>query len=235
MCPFASIFTDKFGCRITAVIGGCFALIGVFTSSLVKSVEIMYITYGFVMGLGFAISYQPSLFILGTYFEKRLGLANGLVCFGSSVFTVVLPLITRKILNSFGFAPCIWFQTAIVFIMFVGGFTYRPRPEAVQRLDLKDHYTSVSRQGHGEDSGSVERNGNVGHSHRIREVCSNPCKGVIDVSIWKERNYRIWAIAVPVGMFGYFVPFFHLVRYYLLISFCLLGIVMVVRIYISSR
>lgn len=38
-------------------------------------------------------------------------------------------------------------------------------------------------------------------------------RNVIDFSIWKERNYRIWATGVPLGMFGYFVPFFHLVKH----------------------
>ena len=30
---------------------------------------------------------------------------------------------------------------------------------------------------------------------------------------WKNRKYVIWALAVPSALFGYFVPYFHLVAY----------------------
>ena len=33
----------------------------------------------------------------------------------------------------------------------------------------------------------------------------------INFSIWKNKKYVIWAMAVPTSMFGYFVPYVHLV------------------------
>ena len=33
----------------------------------------------------------------------------------------------------------------------------------------------------------------------------------INFNIWKKRKYVIWAVAVPTSMFGYFVPYVHLV------------------------
>ncbi|XP_071501226.1 monocarboxylate transporter 10-like [Diadema antillarum] len=218
MSPFASVITDKLGCRPAGVIGGALALAGVLASSFATRIEHMYVTYGFAMGLGFAIAYQPSLYILGIYFQKRLGIANGLVTFGSAIFTIVLPIAMREVLDRYGLGPCLWLQSSIIFVMLLGGLTYRPRPEAVQRLDLKEDYTPVAR---GEDGAETDlRDGSGGCCGKLRrrrssttKKCSNPCSGVIDTSIWKERNYRIWAIGVPLGMFGYFVPFFHLVKH----------------------
>ncbi len=37
-------------------------------------------------------------------------------------------------------------------------------------------------------------------------------KKYIDFSIWKNRRYTIWAIALPICMLGYFVPYVHVVR-----------------------
>ncbi|XP_041463140.1 monocarboxylate transporter 10-like [Lytechinus variegatus] len=211
MSPFASIITDKLGCRPAAVIGSALALAGVLASSFATKIEHMYITYGFAMGLGFAIAYQPSLYILGIYFQKRLGVANGLVTFGSAIFTIVLPIAMREILNNHGLGPCLWFQSSIIFVMLVGSLTFRPRPEAVEVLDLKEDYTSVQRT---DDDSDLQEN--IGCCRRLcrRLKCSKcSCSSIIDVSIWKERNYRIWAIGVPLGLFGYFVPFFHLVKH----------------------
>ncbi|CAF91794.1 unnamed protein product, partial [Tetraodon nigroviridis] len=53
----------------------------------------LYFTYGVVFACGCSFSYQPSLVILGHYFKRRLGLVNGIVTAGSSIFTIVLPFV----------------------------------------------------------------------------------------------------------------------------------------------
>ena len=46
--------------------------------------------------------YTPSLVILGHYFRRHIGLVNGLVATGSSVFTIALPHILKVLLEEFG-------------------------------------------------------------------------------------------------------------------------------------
>ena len=36
---------------------------------------------------------------------------------------------------------------------------------------------------------------------------------VINVKNWKNSKYVVWLVAAPTAMFGYFVPFVHLVAY----------------------
>ena len=36
-------------------------------------------------------------------------------------------------------------------------------------------------------------------------------KQVFNVNIWKSLGYRIWAFGVPAALYGYFVPYVHLV------------------------
>jgi len=54
-------------------------------------VEALFVTYGLLFGLGASLAYTPSLAILGFHFKQRLGLVNGIVTAGSSVFTVIIP------------------------------------------------------------------------------------------------------------------------------------------------
>ena len=48
------------------------------------------------------MTYTPSLVILGHYFKKHMGMVNGFVASGSSVFTFVMPHILEAILSTFG-------------------------------------------------------------------------------------------------------------------------------------
>uniref|UniRef100_A0A672NA86 Solute carrier family 16 member 10 n=1 Tax=Sinocyclocheilus grahami TaxID=75366 RepID=A0A672NA86_SINGR len=91
--PIVSVFTDLFGCRITAVGGAAVAFVGLLGSSFVTSLGPMYFTYGIVFACGCSFAYQPSLVILGHYFKRRLGLVNGIVTAGSSVFTIKIQLL----------------------------------------------------------------------------------------------------------------------------------------------
>ena len=34
---------------------------------------------------------------------------------------------------------------------------------------------------------------------------------VINVDNWKNKKYVIWALAIPSALFGYFVPYVHIV------------------------
>lgn len=39
------------------------------------------------------------------------------------------------------------------------------------------------------------------------------CCEVLNKSIWKNRRFVVWVIAIPLALFGYFVPYVHLVQH----------------------
>lgn len=92
--------TDKLGIRKTAFIGGLMATTGMLVSSFVSSLELLYLTYGVLFGSGASLAYTPSLVVLGHYFHRRLGFVNGIVTAGSSVFTMVMPLLLKYLLDT---------------------------------------------------------------------------------------------------------------------------------------
>uniref|UniRef100_A0A3B5KVB7 Solute carrier family 16 member 10 n=1 Tax=Xiphophorus couchianus TaxID=32473 RepID=A0A3B5KVB7_9TELE len=124
--PIVSIFTDIFGCRITAVGGAAVGLVGLLASSFVKSLNVMYFTYGVVFACGCSFAYQPSLVILGHYFKKRLGLVNGIVTAGSGIFTVTLPFILSQLLEKVGLQNTLRVFCILMFVLILAGFTYKP-------------------------------------------------------------------------------------------------------------
>lgn len=69
-----------------------------------RQVYALYATYGVLFGVGASLTYTPSLVVLGHYFKRYLGVANGLVAAGSSVFSVLLPYPLEWLLKRFGFS-----------------------------------------------------------------------------------------------------------------------------------
>ena len=55
-----------------------------------------------MFGTGASLVYTPSLTILGHYFKKRLGVVNGIVTAGSSLFTIGLSFMNQHILENYG-------------------------------------------------------------------------------------------------------------------------------------
>uniref|UniRef100_A0A8C9WKL3 Monocarboxylate transporter 10 n=1 Tax=Scleropages formosus TaxID=113540 RepID=A0A8C9WKL3_SCLFO len=180
--PIVSVCTDLLGCRITAVGGAAVALVGLLGSSFVTSLGPMYFTYGIVFACGCSFAYQPSLVILGHYFKKRLGLVNGIVTAGSSLFSVVLPLVLRALLERVGLANTLRVLCIFVFILMLAGFTYKP---------LLPQVTISSKAG---------------------RRCP-PLSKVFNVKIWKSVGYCIWAFGIPAALYGYFVPYVHLMKH----------------------
>ena len=84
-----------------AFAGGLIASVGMFLSSLYPDdIQVLSVGYGLMFGTGAALSYTPSLAILGHYFDKYLGAVNGIVTAGSSVFTICLPYVLDSLLTN---------------------------------------------------------------------------------------------------------------------------------------
>ncbi|XP_056422310.1 monocarboxylate transporter 10 [Hyla sarda] len=171
--PVVSIFTDMFGCRKTAVVGAGIAIIGLLSSSFVKSLGPLYFTYGILFACGCSFAYQPSLVILGHYFKKRLGIVNGIVTAGSSLFTVSLPFLLSFLLEEIGLYHTLRVLCILMFVLFLAGFTYKP----------------------------------------LLPKNSNRRKKIFNFSIFKSKSYCIWAFGIPAALFGYFVPYVHLMKH----------------------
>lgn len=166
----------------------------ILTSILHPQVEFLYLTYGVLFGVGASLAYTPSLVILGHYFKKYLGVVNGFVTAGSSVFTIVMPYALAFLLKTVRLEATMLFMASLVAVIMACALLFKPLPGA----NIPPSPNCTSRL----------------YKH---SVCS--CvKSFINVDIWRKKKYVIWALAVPSALFGYFVPYVHMVSYLLHIS-----------------
>uniref|UniRef100_A0A672Z3J6 Monocarboxylate transporter 10 n=1 Tax=Sphaeramia orbicularis TaxID=375764 RepID=A0A672Z3J6_9TELE len=123
--PVVSMFTDCFGCRKTAVGGAALAFIGLLSTSFANSLGVRYFTYGILFGGGSSFAFQPSLVILGHYFRQRLGLANGVVTAGASLFSMGLPVLL-KVLQPLGLSRTFQILSLFMLVQALLALTFKP-------------------------------------------------------------------------------------------------------------
>ncbi|XP_069962318.1 monocarboxylate transporter 10 isoform X2 [Bactrocera oleae] len=184
--PVAGVLTDKIGLRLTTLIGGLLSATGLLLSSFFTlNIQAMYLTYGVMFGLGAALAYTPTLAILGHYFKRYLGKVSGFVTAGSSVFTVILPSSLDYLLRGYGLETMLQVMSLVSCFIIACSFVYKPLHPPPCPPQKKP-----------------------GRS-RINMII----RSIINVDIWKRKKYVIWALCVPIALFGYFVPYVHMMKF----------------------
>lgn len=184
LSPLSGVLTGLLGLRLTAVLGGTIATAGMLLSSFfVYNVGVLYFTYGIMYGLGASFAYTPSLAILGHYFRKHLGLVNGIVTVGSSLFTVIMPPLMEYMIEHHGLVWLFRLLAVFTFGVAICGLLFKPTPLMIIKKARDD------------------------------DSCNALLKSIINVQIWKNKKYTLWALSMPIALFGYFVPYVHIKKF----------------------
>lgn len=136
LSPISGILTDRIGIRMTTLIGGILTAGGMFLSSFcIGNINALYFTYGVFFGLGAALTYTPSLAILGHYFKKYIGIVNGIVTSGSSVFTALMPLLLKDFIEKRGLEFTLRFQGLTLGFIILCALLFKPRKVQQKKTD----------------------------------------------------------------------------------------------------
>lgn len=182
----SGILTDKIGLRLTTFIGGILTVSGMLLSSIVyTNINLLYLTYGIMFGMGSALVYTPTLAILGHYFKRYLGIVSGFVTCGSSIFTIILPKLLTLSLDTYGLHGTFFILGSFTMIVLVAALIYKPRLSPAPPPKRKPGQSS----------------------------CSQQMSTLINVDNWKRRRYVVWVLSMPICLLGYFVPYVHMVKY----------------------
>ncbi|KAM5146902.1 monocarboxylate transporter 8 [Mantella aurantiaca] len=190
--PVVSIFTDRLGCRKTSAGGAAVAFIGLLCSSFTSSLGVRYLTYGILFGCGSSFAFQPSLVILGHYFKKRLGLANGIVAGGSCVFTMCFPFLLKTMGNSIGLAHTFQVLSVFMFVQIFLSLTFKPLlPPPIDYNKEKENVAGRSKA----------------------QQCLSQIRKYFSMQVFQKKTYRIWACGIATTALGYFVPYIYLIKF----------------------
>ncbi|XP_026213204.1 monocarboxylate transporter 8 [Anabas testudineus] len=203
--PVVSMFTDHFGCRKTAVSGAAVAFIGLLGTSFVNSLSLRYFTYGILFGCGSSFAFQPSLVILGHYFRQRLGLANGVVTAGASLFSMVLPVFLDKVAQPLGLSRTFQILSLLMLVQALLALTFKPLLPAGGGMGPPG-------MGPGTAEGQTQLGAAAQNGSRWTSVLAT-VRRYFNLRVFHIVTYRVWAFGVATAVLGYFVPYIHLMNF----------------------
>ena len=136
-----------------------------------------------MFGAGASLVYTPSLTILGHYFRRRMGFVNGIVTAGSSLFTIGLSYMNQYILEHHGLERCLQMFSVLAAVLILCSLTFIP----VLPPTPPPAVQSAS-------------------------CLKRTLEKVVYLDNWRNKRFVVWTLAIPLALFGYFVPYVHLVR-----------------------
>ncbi|XP_015266258.1 PREDICTED: monocarboxylate transporter 6 [Gekko japonicus] len=208
--PLCSILVERFGCRTTVMLGGLLSGVGMVASAFSQSIGQLYVTAGFITGLGACFSFQAGVTVLGYYFVRRRALANALASTGVSIGFTLWPLLSQYLLDEMGWRNTFFVFGGVMLHCCVCGAMMRPVP-------VKPPAPS-SKSGPGHLAEDIHLSNGLTHEvhlHRSRcDTCVQTLQKYLAFDVFcKNKGYRIYTIGVAWMVMGFVLPMIYLVPY----------------------
>lgn len=163
-------------------------------------------------GLGLAFNLQPALTIIGTYFQVKRPLANGLAMTGSPVVLFTLAPLNQFLFDSFGWRGSFLVLGSIVLNCCVAGALMRPVRKHVQhKAQTPQGFIGAAEEASTVDSG--RESANLPMENRKKQSCQSCLHKFIDLQLFRHRGFLIYLIGNVVMFFGFFAPVVFLAPY----------------------
>jgi MFS family permease len=94
------LLADRWGPRLVCMAGMGLIALGLYVTSLAQSLDLIYVSYGLLVGLGIAFVYTPSIASVQPWFTTRRGLASGIASSGVGAGTLLLPVLVSLLLTN---------------------------------------------------------------------------------------------------------------------------------------
>lgn len=105
--PLCSACVHNFGARPVTIFSGVMVAGGLMLSAFASNIIFLIFSYGILVGLGCGLVYAATLTITCQYFDKRRGLALGIITTGTSVGGFMYASIQNKLIEQYGLDGCL--------------------------------------------------------------------------------------------------------------------------------
>ncbi|XP_040894793.1 monocarboxylate transporter 2 [Toxotes jaculatrix] len=126
VAPVASALSARYSHRSVVIIGGLICSLGVVIGAFARNLVELYLTVGFLNGLGYALTWTPTVTMLGLYFEKKRPVANALASAGECILTFVLTPMFQLLIDSYSWRGALLILGGLQLNLCVCGMLLRP-------------------------------------------------------------------------------------------------------------
>ncbi|NP_001080307.1 solute carrier family 16 member 6 L homeolog [Xenopus laevis] len=138
--PLSTVLSNRFGHRPVVMVGGILISTGMIVASFARSVVEMYVTIGLISGLGYCLTFLPTVTILSQYFEKRRSLVTAVASTGECFAVFAFAPAITALNNLIGWRYCLLTVGALQLNIVVCGSLLRPiviKPPDVSKSPAK--------------------------------------------------------------------------------------------------
>ncbi|TNN73525.1 Monocarboxylate transporter 2 [Liparis tanakae] len=196
--PVSSVLVNRYGSRPVVMVGGLMVSAGMVLASFGRTIMHLYLCVGVIGGFGLALNLQPALTIIGTYFQVKRPMANGIAMAGSPVILFTLAPLNQFLFDSFGWRGSFLILGAIVLNCCVAGALMRP---------LNTNARPKPKTDPAEEAAAPEQSSDLLAKENQDGSKSPGCLAkFIDLSLFKHRGFLIYLVGNVVMFFGFFAP-----------------------------
>ncbi|KAK3579687.1 hypothetical protein CHS0354_013201, partial [Potamilus streckersoni] len=200
--PLASIMTNKYGCRVTTIVGAIVATAGLILSIFAPNLYFLYFSFGVLPGIGFGLIYLPAIVSIGYYFEGKRAFATGLAVCGSGLGGFIFNPLTEFLIDSYDWRGTTLILGGIILNCVLCGAMFRPlesRARVYQSASIPISNPALSLD-------TVEICGCITLSDRLCPTL----KQIFDFSLLKDVVFLMFGITSFFTNLGYYSPFIYL-------------------------
>lgn len=101
MAAYSGTYADQYGNGIIVFFGGILISLGLFLASFSTELWHLYVTQGFITGIGYSLAFIAGVSVVGQWFTTKRGLATGIAVAGSGLGQFGISLSTGALLLHF--------------------------------------------------------------------------------------------------------------------------------------
>ncbi|KAL4631449.1 monocarboxylate transporter 13 [Arapaima gigas] len=191
MSPLGTALCNAYGARPVVMVGGLLSGLGLILASQATSLTHLYLTMGFISGLGWALVFTPVVASVMQYFSQKRSLAMGLGFTGVGISSFVFSPLFQLLVEVYAWRGALLILGALSFNIMACGALIRPlRSPKTKTQTLTDKVDETS--------------------------CSSVCSRAytyLELSLLFQKPFIIYAVAITLFNAGYFVPHVYLVAH----------------------
>ena len=124
--PLAGKLYHRFGARIVSIIGALICVASLIATSKAPNVNIMFLTYGVLYGVGSSFVFITVYLIVPRYFRKWRSLSLGLIAMGPGGGLFIMSPIVQAFLEHLGWRGAFFAMAGVIFVVCMVCCTFRP-------------------------------------------------------------------------------------------------------------
>ncbi|XP_022801746.1 monocarboxylate transporter 4-like [Stylophora pistillata] len=182
--PVAGRLIDRFNARAVVISGALLCVGGLFLTSLVPDLYLLFLTYGGMYGFGSCLVYISCYVIVPKYFVKRRSLAIGLVTVSTGATLLVMGPVTQALKDAFGWRGAFRGLGCTVIVVFFLRWVLDPRVA----IDESEKAAA-------------------------RSSPQTPKSKILDFSMWRNATFVVFTVSTSVTYIGQHIPTIHLGKF----------------------